>query len=76
MSPFSTFCEDDEVIPVYETSIHFQGFFAQAYSHLPKDFDYYIFCADDLILNPQLNEDNIIEKFIKILTSTLLELFS
>lgn len=63
LSPFSTFSEDDEVIPVYETSIHFQGFFAQAYSHLPKDLDYYIFCADDLILNPQLNEDNIIEKF-------------
>ena len=63
LSPFSTFSEDDEVIPIYETSIHFQGFFAQAYSHLPKDLDYYIFCADDLILNPQLNEDNIIEKF-------------
>ena len=63
LSPFSTYSEVNGVIPVYETSIHFQGFFAQAYSHLPKDFDYYIFCADDLILNPQLNEDNIIEKF-------------
>lgn len=62
LSPFSNWKQDDEIIPVYETSIHFQGYFAQAYSHLPKDFDYYVFCADDLILNPQLNEGNLIEK--------------
>ena len=62
LSPFSTFSEDDEVIPIYETSIHFQGFIAQAYSHLPKDLDYYIFCADDLLLNPDFSENNIIDK--------------
>jgi hypothetical protein len=62
LSPFSDWNKDDDIIPIYETSIHFQGYFAQAYSHLPKDFDYYVFCADDLILNPQLNEENLIEK--------------
>jgi hypothetical protein len=62
LSPFSDWSKEDDIIPIYETSIHFQGYFAQAYSHLPKDFDYYVFCADDLILNPQLNEENLIEK--------------
>ena len=63
LSPFSDWNqEDDDIIPIYETSIHFQGYFAQAYLHLPKDFDYYVFCADDLILNPQLNEENLIGK--------------
>ena len=63
LSPFSNWNQDNDVIPIYESSIHFQGYFAQAYSHLPKDFDYYVFCADDLILNPQLNDENFIEKF-------------
>ena len=27
-----------------------------------KNFDYYVFCGDDLILNPYLNEHNLIEK--------------
>ena len=62
LSPFSGWKENSDIIPIYETSIHFQGYFAQAYFHLPKDFDYYVFCADDLILNPQLNEENIIQK--------------
>ena len=62
LSPFSDWNEDNDIIPIYETSIHFQGYFAQAYAHLPKDFDYYVFCADDLILNPELNEGNLIKK--------------
>jgi hypothetical protein len=60
LSPFSK-CKDPEVIPVCETSVHFQGYFAQAFTHLPKDCDYYVFCGDDLILNPSLNESNLIE---------------
>ena len=55
LSPFSK-SNDPEVIPIFETSVHFQGYFAQAFSHLPKDCDYYVFCGDDLILNPGLNE--------------------
>lgn len=62
LSPFSTFSKNKQVIPVYETSVHFQGFLAQSYKHLPKDCDYYIFCGDDLLLNPVLDETNIIEK--------------
>jgi hypothetical protein len=27
---------------------------------LPKDFDYYVFCGDDLIINTSLNENNLI----------------
>ena len=59
MSPFSK-SKDPEVIPIFETSVHFQGYFAQSFSHLHKDCDYYVFCGDDLILNPCLNESNLI----------------
>jgi len=60
LSPFSTYNDDQEVIPIYETSINFQGYIAQAYQHLPKNCEYYIFCADDLLLNPQFDEENIL----------------
>ena len=46
--------------PIFESSIHFQGYFAQAFIHLPKDCEYYVFCGDDLIINPCLNENNLI----------------
>ena len=59
LSPFSKSYEPD-IIPVSEKSVHFQGYFAQAYRHLPKNYDYYVFCGDDLILNPCLNEGNLI----------------
>jgi hypothetical protein len=59
LSPFSKGKEVD-VIPIFESSIHFQGYFAQAFAHLPKDCEYYVFCGDDLLLNPCLNEGNLI----------------
>ena len=59
LSPFSRSKEVD-VIPIFESSIHFQGYFAQAFIHLPKDCEYYVFCGDDLIINPCLNENNLI----------------
>ena len=62
LSPFSTYNDDQEVIPVYETSINFQGYIAQSFKFLPNDCDYYIFCADDLLLNPDFNEKNIIDR--------------
>ena len=62
LSPFSTYNDDQEVIPVYETSINFQGYIAQSFKFLPNDCDYYIFCADDLLLNPDFNENNIIDR--------------
>lgn len=49
------------VFPVYESSFQFQGYFAQAFKNYYKSkYDYYIFIADDLILNPKLNSNNII----------------
>ena len=62
LSPFSTFNDDQEVIPIYETSINFQGYIAQSFKYLPKDYDYYIFCADDLLLNPEFNQNNILDR--------------
>ena len=59
LSPFSK-TDDKQIIPIHEKSIHFQGYFAQSFAHLPKDCEYYVFCGDDLILNPSLNEDNLI----------------
>ena len=60
LSPFSK-SKDEQIIPVFETSVHFQGYFAQAYHQLPQDCDYYVFCGDDLILNPKFDENNLIE---------------
>lgn len=55
--------EEQNVIPVYHSSLLFHGFFAEAYHTLRTyKFSHYIFIADDLILNPELNETNIIEK--------------
>lgn len=62
LSPFSML-DDNEVIPIYESSLHFQGYFAQSYSKLPKDCEYYVFCGDDLVLNPRLDENNLIDEF-------------
>jgi hypothetical protein len=61
LSPFSNWGKEDDVITIHETSVRFQGYFAQAYPHLPSNFDYYAFCADDLYLNPEINENNIIK---------------
>lgn len=47
------------VIPVYDNSYYFQGFLAQGLRsfHRP-DFTHYFFIADDLVLNPRINEKN------------------
>ena len=62
LSPFSTYCNDHEIIPIYESSINFQGYIAQSLKYLPIDCDYYIFCADDLLLNPDFTENNILKR--------------
>ncbi len=55
--------EDEDVIPVYFSSDNFQGFFTQAYPILKeKDFDHWFVVADDMIINPVLNEGNIIRE--------------
>lgn len=55
--------EPERIISVYETSYCFQGYIAQALKKIknPK-FSHYIFIGDDQILNPALNEDNILEQ--------------
>ena len=53
----------EEVIPVYESSYQFPGFLIQAYEKLVKEnADYYFFISDDLILSPDINEDNVLDK--------------
>lgn len=55
--------EDEKVITVYENSHQFNGYIAQAFkSFYHEKFDHYVFAGDDLLLNPSLNQHNIIEK--------------
>ena len=50
----------ENVIPVYESSFRFQSYIAQAYQHLKdKGYTHYFIIADDMILNPQINETNL-----------------
>jgi len=47
------------VIPVYENALYFQGYIAQGFkSYFNEEFKHYFFIADDLILNPTINELN------------------
>ena len=47
------------VIPVYENSLYFQGYVAQALnSFIDEKFEHYFFIGDDLILNPKINQHN------------------
>ena len=49
----------ENVIPVYESSIQFQSYIAQAYQKVKGlAFTHYFVVADDMILNPQINENN------------------
>src|ERR1700709_791457 len=47
------------VIPVYESSQYFQGYLAQGLKkYFDEKYDHYFFIGDDLILNPEINENN------------------
>lgn len=54
------FYEGDEpnVITVYESSFCFEGYLAQALLQIPEEYSYYLYVADDIVLNPQINERN------------------
>lgn len=57
--PFYDGVEPD-VIPVYDSSYCFSGYIAQAYSQLRnKGFTHFFTIADDMILNPSINEHSI-----------------
>lgn len=51
-----------DVITVFGHSHLFYSYFVQAYPHYRGEFSHYVFVADDLILNPSLNESNICER--------------
>lgn len=52
------------IISVYDSSHYFQGFMAQGLQgYYQKDTSHYIFLADDLFLNPKINQDNYQEYF-------------
>ncbi len=47
------------VIPVYECSYYFQGYISQSFkSFYNEKFQHYIFVADDMIINPNINQNN------------------
>lgn len=49
----------ENVIPVYDNSFQFQGYISQAYQHLKnKGFTHFVCVADDMVINPRLNEQN------------------
>ncbi len=52
----------ENVITVYDSSYYFESYIAQAYQKI-KDLGYthYFFVADDMILNPQIDENNLFE---------------
>lgn len=55
------FCDGDynNVIPVYGRSVFFEGYIAQGYNVFRNNlFNHYLFVADDMIINPEINEDN------------------
>ena len=59
--PFSS-RDDGQIARVYETSWNFSGHIAQAgRSIFVPGTTHYVFIADDLILNPRLNEANLLE---------------
>ena len=50
----------DNVIAVYDNSYFFHGYIAQAYQHIEKlGFTHFLIVADDMVLNPSINEDNL-----------------
>lgn len=54
---------ENDVIPVYESSYCFSGYISQAYTHLKHlGFTHFFVVADDMILNPSLNEHSIWEQ--------------
>ena len=53
---------DDNVIGVYENSYYFGGYVSQALHRFEtNDVSHYLFVPDDMILNPRLNEGNLLQ---------------
>lgn len=55
--------DKDNVIAVYDNSYYFQNYIAQAYQHIRHlGFTHFFVVADDMILNPEINEFNLWER--------------
>ena len=51
--------EKSNVISVYENSYYFQGYIAQGLKlYFKEEYRHYLFIADDLLLNPEIDENN------------------
>lgn len=62
LMPFGDETQDD-VVPVYDSSYRFEGYFAQGYHHFAHDkYSHYVFVGDDLILHPRLTQNNLISE--------------
>ena len=50
----------ENVIPVYDSSYYFQNYIAQAFTHIRRNnFTHYLIVADDMVLNPIINETSL-----------------
>lgn len=56
--------DKSNVISVYENSYYFQGYFVQGFKqYFQEHFLHYFFVADDIVLNPEINENNYQQHF-------------
>lgn len=54
--------DKDNVLTVYDNSYYFESYIAQAYQKIKNEgFTHFFFVADDMILNPVINENNLFE---------------
>lgn len=54
--------DDPDVVGVYESSYQFQGYITQSSNRfVDASYSHYVFVADDMCLNPRLNESNILD---------------
>ncbi len=49
------------IIPVYESSFFYSGYLAQGLKYIKKNYSHYVVIGDDVVLNPNINEENILE---------------
>ena len=64
LMPFYEGKKRKNVIPVYDNSFYFHSFIPQGLNEYYKEeYTHYIFVADDLLLNPQINAENFLDWF-------------
>lgn len=67
--PFYT-GDKPNVISVYESSYYFQGYFVQGFNqYFNEKYLHYFFVADDMFINPNINENNY-QQYFKLSDST------